>query len=82
MSSEDRLQTLLHEAAHAICHARWGADEGHSPRFWAVKASAPAVFHGRPVPLLELLAAALAAAAVAFVLREPLAPHRDAVWGA
>ena len=49
---------------------------------WAVKASAPAVFHGRPVPLLELLAAALAAAAVAFVLREPLAPHRNAVWGA
>ncbi len=49
---------------------------------WAVKASAPVVSHGRPVPLLELAAAALAAAAVAFVLRKPLAPHRDAMWGA
>lgn len=36
MSADDRLQTLLHEAAHAICHARWGPEEGHSPRFWAV----------------------------------------------
>jgi predicted SprT family Zn-dependent metalloprotease len=36
MSSEDRLQTLLHEATHAICHARWGPDEGHSARFWAL----------------------------------------------
>ena len=36
MSSEDRIQTLLHETAHAICHARWGAEEGHSPRFWSV----------------------------------------------
>ncbi len=49
---------------------------------WAVKASAPVVSHGRPVPLLELAAAALAAAAVAFVLNKPLAPHRDAMWGA
>lgn len=49
---------------------------------WAVKVAAPVVAHGRPVPLLELLAAALAAAAVALVLREPLAPHRDAMWGA
>ena len=36
MGAEDRLQTLLHEAAHAICHERWGPEEGHSPRFWAV----------------------------------------------
>jgi hypothetical protein len=49
---------------------------------WAVKAAAPVVSHGRPVPLLELLAAALAVAAAAFVLRKPLAPHRDAMWGA
>jgi hypothetical protein len=49
---------------------------------WAVKAAAPVVAHGRPVPLLELLAAALAAAAAALVLREPLAPHRDAMWEA
>lgn len=49
---------------------------------WVVKAAAPVVSHGRPVPLLELLAAALAAAAAALVLREPLAPHRDAMWGA
>ncbi len=49
---------------------------------WAVKAAMPVVSHGRPVPLLELFAAALAAAAAAFVLREPLAPHRDAMWGA
>ena len=49
---------------------------------WAVKAAAPVVSHGRPVPLLELFAAALAAAAAAFVLREPLAPHRDAMLGA
>ena len=49
---------------------------------WSVKAAAPVISHGRPVPLLELLAAALAAASAAFVLREPLAPHRDAMWGA
>ena len=49
---------------------------------WVVKAAAPVISHGRPVPLLELLAAALAAAAGAFVLRESLAPHRDAMWGA
>ena len=49
---------------------------------WAVKAAAPVISHGRPVPLLELGAAALAAVAVALVLREPLAPHRDAMWGA
>jgi hypothetical protein len=30
MDAEDRLQTLLHEAAHALCHARWGPEEGHS----------------------------------------------------
>ena len=36
MSPEDRLQTLLHETAHAICFARWGIAEGHSPRFWSV----------------------------------------------
>jgi predicted SprT family Zn-dependent metalloprotease len=36
MSEEDRLQTLLHEAAHAICHDRWGPEEGHSRRFWQV----------------------------------------------
>ncbi len=49
---------------------------------WAVKAAAPVVSHGRPVPLLELLAAALAAAVAAWVLEKPLAPHRDAMWGA
>jgi len=49
---------------------------------WAVKVAAPVVSHGRPVPLLELLAAVLAAAAAAFVLYKPLAPHRDAMWGA
>ena len=36
MSPEDRLQTLLHETAHAVCHLRWGAEKGHSRRFWAV----------------------------------------------
>lgn len=36
MSTADRLQTLLHEAAHAICHARFGPEEGHSHRFWQV----------------------------------------------
>lgn len=49
---------------------------------WAVKAAAPVVSHGRPVPLLELVAAALAVVATALVLHEPLAPHRDAMWGA
>lgn len=49
---------------------------------WAVKAAAPVVSHGRPVPLLELLAAALAAAAAALVLHRSLAPHRAAMWGA
>lgn len=36
MSPEDRLQTLLHEVAHAICHKRYGPEEGHSRRFWSV----------------------------------------------
>lgn len=36
MSAEDRVQTLLHETAHAVCHARWGPCEGHSARFWKV----------------------------------------------
>lgn len=36
MSAEDRRQTLLHETAHAICFARWGVAEGHSPRFWSI----------------------------------------------
>lgn len=36
MSREDRLQTLLHETTHAICFARWGVAEGHSPRFWSL----------------------------------------------
>ncbi len=49
---------------------------------WAVKGALPVSFHGRPVPVLELLAAILAALAVALVLRKPLAPHRAAMWGA
>lgn len=36
MTSEDRLQTLLHETAHAVCHERYGVDEGHSRRFWVI----------------------------------------------
>lgn len=36
MSRDDRLQTLLHETAHAICFAQWGVAEGHSPRFWSL----------------------------------------------
>ena len=36
MAAEDRRQTLLHEVAHAVCHARYGAEEGHSRRFWGV----------------------------------------------
>ncbi len=36
MSREDRLQTLLHEIAHAICFAQWGVAEGHSARFWTL----------------------------------------------
>lgn len=36
MGAADRLQTLLHEAAHAICHVRFGPGEGHSRRFWQV----------------------------------------------
>lgn len=39
MTQEDRLQTLLHETAHAICHARYGPDEGHSERFWKLALS-------------------------------------------
>ena len=49
---------------------------------WLVKGTVPVAFHGRPVPVLELLAAALGAVAVALVLKKPLAPHRDALWGA
>ena len=36
MDATDRLQTLLHETAHAICYERWGPEEGHSGRFWEV----------------------------------------------
>jgi predicted SprT family Zn-dependent metalloprotease len=36
MTREDRLQTLLHETAHAVCAARYGPEEGHSNRFWHV----------------------------------------------
>jgi predicted SprT family Zn-dependent metalloprotease len=36
MSARDRRETLLHETAHAICHDRWGVDEGHSSRFWEI----------------------------------------------
>jgi hypothetical protein len=49
---------------------------------WLVKGALPVSFHGRPVPLLELFAAVLAAVAVALILQKPLAPHRDAMWGA
>jgi hypothetical protein len=49
---------------------------------WLVKGTVPVAFQGRPVPVLELLAAALGAVAVALVLKKPLAPHRDALWGA
>ena len=49
---------------------------------WLVKGALPVSFHGRPVPLLELLAAVLAAIVVALVLQKPLAPHRDAMWSA
>jgi len=49
---------------------------------WLVKGIVPVAFHGRPVPVLELAAASLGAVAVAFVLNKPLAPHRDALWGA
>lgn len=36
MSASDRRETLLHETAHAICHDRWGVEEGHSSRFWEI----------------------------------------------
>ncbi len=39
MAPEDRDQTLLHETAHAVCFQRYGVDEGHSPRFWAIARS-------------------------------------------
>lgn len=49
---------------------------------WLVKGGLPLTFHGGPVPLLELLAAALGAVAVALVLWKPLASDRGAIWGA
>ena len=49
---------------------------------WLVKGAVPVAFHGRPVPVFELVAAALGAVAVALVLKKPLAPHRHALWGA
>ena len=48
---------------------------------WLVKGALPVSFHGRPVPLLELFAAVLAAIVVALILQKPLAPHRNAMWG-
>ncbi len=49
---------------------------------WLAKGTVPMAFHGRPVPILELVAAALGSVAVALVLKKPLAPHRNAMWGA
>ena len=48
---------------------------------WSVRLLVAVRFHGGVVPLLEILAAGLAALAVALVLYRPLAPHRDAVMG-
>lgn len=36
LSPRDRVETLLHEAAHAYCFRRSGPDEAHSTRFWKV----------------------------------------------
>lgn len=36
MSLEDMRETVLHETAHAICYKRFGANEGHSQRFWRI----------------------------------------------
>ena len=36
LSPRDRVETLLHEAAHAFCFRRSGPDEAHSTRFWKV----------------------------------------------
>jgi hypothetical protein len=49
---------------------------------WVVRLCVGVRFHGAPVPLLELGAACAAALLVAWVLAEPLAPHRDRVLGA
>lgn len=48
---------------------------------WAAKLVIVVDHVGPAVPLLELFAAALAAAGTAFVLRSLLAPHRDRVMG-
>ena len=34
LTQKDRIETLMHEAAHAWCFRREGPDEAHSPRFW------------------------------------------------
>ncbi len=49
---------------------------------WVVRLSVGVRFHGAPVPLFELGAAIVASLLVAWVLAEPLAPHRDRVLGA
>jgi hypothetical protein len=46
---------------------------------WSVRLAVVPTFHGATVPLLELLAAAAAAASVAAVLWSRLSVHRDAV---
>ncbi len=49
MSESDQRETLLHEVAHAVCHARWGSREGHSSRFWAVAEALGVKRHSAPV---------------------------------
>jgi hypothetical protein len=49
---------------------------------WGVRLFVVPVFHGGVLPLLEALAALLAALAVAGVLARELAPHRETVLGA
>lgn len=46
---------------------------------WVFRLLVGVTFHGGAVPVLELLAAICAAWSVLVVLREPLAPHREAM---
>ncbi|HKC25876.1 MAG TPA: hypothetical protein VKF32_14100 [Thermoanaerobaculia bacterium] len=63
----------------ALASSTWLFSAAALTLVWAVRLFVVPVFHGGVVPLLEALAALLAALAVAGILARPLAPHRAAV---
>ncbi len=65
----------------ALGTGRWTAGAAALALLWAGRLLLVPTYHGASLPLLEVVAAAVAAAAVAAVLHRPLAPHREALEG-